>query len=117
MIRDLTAPCPMGCGQRLHLMETGVIRCFAKDCPHPMAAQEILEGDTGADLLRIEEDGFSLLHPLRERLAGGLFDCPVGKALCAMDGPPALPGRYWARMGEDGILDLTVIEGEKQGTS
>jgi hypothetical protein len=116
VIRDMTAPCPMGCGRRLHLMEAGVIRCLGKGCPDPMAAQKILEGDTGADLVRIEDGGFSVLHPLRERLGGGLFECQVGKIMSAMDGPPAAPGRYRATIDDDGRLELALIVTEKSAT-
>jgi hypothetical protein len=76
-----------------------------------MAVEKLLsQPESHLDIVQIDGDGFSILHPLRERLDGGLFDCPVNKALAAMAEPPALPGRYRATIGEDGIVDLTVAE-------
>jgi hypothetical protein len=91
-------------------MSGGLIMCLAKDCPDPGAVTQIISDPETCDVVQIDGDGFSILHPLRERLDGGLFDCPVNKALAAMAEPPALPGRYRATIGEDGIVDLTVAE-------
>lgn len=104
----------MGCGPHLHVMSGGLIMCLAKDCPDPGAVTQIISDPETLDVVQIDEDGFSILHPLRERLGGGLFDCPVNRALAAMPEPPALPGRYRAALGEDGILDLAVIEAAGQ---
>lgn len=102
--------CPMGCGNTLHVMSSGMIRCLLKSCPDPMATEKLLgQPESHLDVVQIDEDGFSILHPLRERLGGGLFDCPVNKALLAMPEPPALPGRYRAKLGEDGTLDLSRL--------
>jgi Family of unknown function (DUF6085) len=111
VIADVYALCPMCRERKLHLLVSGVIRCLNRACPRPMAAQEILDGDLGVDIVQIDEGGFSILHPLRERLGGGLFDCPVNKALAAMGEPPALPGRYRATIGEDGIPVLAPLIG------
>ena len=110
MIADIIAPCPACRERKLHLMTSGLIRCMNRACPSPRAAQEILEGDEGVDIVQIGESDFSILHPLRERIEGGLFDCPVNRYLASLGEPPALPGRYRAVMGEDGIPDLTVVE-------
>jgi hypothetical protein len=91
-------------------MSGGMIMCLAKDCPDPGAVTGILSDPETRDVVQIDEDGFSILHPLRERVNGSPFDCPVNKALIAMPGPPAPPGRYRAAIGEDGILNLDVIE-------
>jgi Family of unknown function (DUF6085) len=100
----------MGCGPHLHVMSGGLIMCLAKGCPEPGAVTGILSSPETRDVVQIDEDGFSILHPLRERLGNGLLDCPVNRALLAMPGPPALPGRYRATLGEDGTLDLTAME-------
>jgi hypothetical protein len=106
-----TLYCPMGCGNTLHVMQPGMIRCLLKGCHDPMAVQKILsQPESHLDIVQIDEDGFSILHPLRERIGGGLFDCPVNKALLAMSAPPAPPGRYQAKLGDDGRVDLTVTE-------
>jgi hypothetical protein len=107
---DMHAPCPMCSERKLHILVSGVIRCLNRKCPRPMGAQEILDGDPGADIVQIDEGGFSILHPLRERIDGGLFDCPVNKAILAMAEPPAPPGRYRAALGEDRALNLTPVE-------
>jgi hypothetical protein len=111
-IMDLpTLYCPMGCGNTLHVMPVGVIRCLLKGCPDPMAVQKILsQPESHLDVVQIDEDGFSILHPLRERIDGSLFDCPVNRRLALLEEPPAPPGRYLAVMGEDGAVDLTVVE-------
>jgi hypothetical protein len=109
MIADMQAPCPMCRERKLHLMPSGLVRCLGQACPRPTAAQEILDGDVGADIVQIDGDGFSILHPLRERLQGGLFDCPVNRALLAMSEPPVLPGRYRVTFGEDGNLDFGAL--------
>ena len=106
-----TLYCPMGCGNTLHVMQPGMIRCLLKGCPDPMAVQKILsQPEFHLDVVQIDEDGFSILHPLRERIGGNLFDCPVNRDILARGAPPALPGKYRAWMGEDGILNLAVIE-------
>ncbi len=107
---DMQAPCPMCRERKLHLMPTGLIRCLNRACPRPSAAQEILDGDVGADIVQIDVFSFSMIHPLRERLDGGLFGCPVARHLEALNSPPAAPGRYRAKIGDDGTLDLAVME-------
>jgi hypothetical protein len=103
--------CPMGCGNTLHVMSSGAIRCLLPKCPDPMAAEKLLsQPESHLDVVQIDEDGFSILHPLRERLGSGLFNCPVNRKLLAMPEPPALPGRYQAKLGADGKLELTVME-------
>jgi hypothetical protein len=87
-----------------------MIMCLAKDCPEPGAVTRIISSTETKDIVQIDAGGFSILHPLRERLGNGLLDCPVNKALLAMSEPPALPGRYQARLGDDGTVDLTVME-------
>jgi hypothetical protein len=113
-IRDVVGYCPMGCGPHLHVMSGGMIMCLAKGCPDPGAVTGILSDPETSDIVQVNEDGFSILYPLRERLGGGLFDCPVNKALAAMAEPPALPGRYRATMEEDGMLDLAAMESSDQ---
>jgi Family of unknown function (DUF6085) len=107
--------CPMGCGNTLHVMASGMIRCLLKKCPDPMAAEKILsQPEPHLDVVQIDADGFSILHPLRERVNGALFDCPVNRALLAMGEPPAPPGRYRATLGGDGTLDLSPAENAEQ---
>jgi hypothetical protein len=112
VIIDLpTLYCPMGCGNTLHVMASGGIQCLLKGCPDPHSVQKILgQPESHLDVVQIDEDGFSILHPLRERIEGNLFDCPVNRDILARGAPPALPGKYRAWLGEDGILNLAPVK-------
>lgn len=87
-------------------MQTGVIRCLAKDCPTPEAAQKILASPETDDIVVFGADSFTVLHPLRERL-GDLFSCEIHDACSRLDGPPEnRTGRFRARFDDDGKLEL-----------
>jgi hypothetical protein len=43
------------------------------------------------------ETGFTIRHPLRERLDDALMDCDLHKDIAAMGGPPVRSGTYRAR--------------------
>lgn len=115
-IRDiLDAYCP-ACGtQKLHLMQADVIHCLAPGCPDPDAAHKILSDPETRDIVEFTDEDFRILHPLRERIGGSLFDCPVNRACQEMDGPPRdaagkiTPGRYRAWLDKDGILTLELL--------
>jgi hypothetical protein len=115
-IRDiLGVHCP-ACGQqKLHLMQTGVIFCLARGCPGPRTAQEVLSDPETMDVVEFTDLDFRILHPLRERIGGSLFDCPVNRACQVMDEPPRdaagkiTLGRYRAWLDKDGILTLDLI--------
>jgi Family of unknown function (DUF6085) len=110
-IFDITGVyCPMGCGQTLHLMPGGTIRCLAHNCPQPGAVQQILSVPETDDIVVFGMDSFTVLHPLRERL-GDLFSCQVHTACNRLDGPPGgKTGRYRARFGPEGNLELEEID-------
>lgn len=88
--------CPMGCGHTL-LESGGYIMCAHGGCPRPTAASEILAEPETEHVVRLGADSFDIQHPLRERLDGQLFDCPLHEWLTAQDGPPEEPGRYRVR--------------------
>jgi len=118
MIRDISgAYCPMGCGQALHLMAGGLIECLAPLCPDRGAAQKILSSQEHLDVVVISGDGFAVQHPLRERLGGELFRCPVHEALVRLAGQGDLPdgcdgpGRYRARIAEGRLALERIAEG------
>lgn len=107
--------CPMGCGQTLYAEDMKVenrVICLGSDCPRPLAAQEILsDGETG-HVVRFGSDGFTVRHPLKERLSKELFDCMLHRACADLDQPPNnRPGTYRARL-EEGILVVSRIEEE-----
>ena len=121
-ITDLpTLYCPMGCGNTLHVMSSGAIRCLLPKCPDPNAVVKILsQPESHLDVVEFTGDDFRILHPLRERIDGQLFDCPVHLACQVMDGPPRdaagrpAPGRYRAWLDKDGILTLDLISEEPE---
>lgn len=107
--------CPMGCGQTLHLMPSGMMQCLNRGCPNPGAAQKILSDPEHEDIVVFGPDSFTVLHPVRERL-GDLFTCQVHQACSALDGPPeGKTGRFRARFDGQGRLELEEVP-EPTGT-
>lgn len=94
--------CPMGCGDTLFLGTGGYVTCSLIGCPDPSAASEILEDPETEHIVVFDEKGFTVQHPLRERLAGELFDCPLHEYCRRFDGPPVVAGRYRAHAVADG---------------
>lgn len=87
--------CPMGCGETLFLGEGGYVTCSYVDCPKPDAVATILEDNETEHIARFDGEGFSLMHPLRERLDGELFNCGVHLGLRAFaEMPVPEPGIY-----------------------
>lgn len=88
--------CPMGCGQTLFLAAGGHITCAYIPCPNPTAVDDILAGPEHEHVITFGDD-FSILHPLRERLAGELLHCELQEYCSVAAWPPVRPGRYRAR--------------------
>jgi len=93
--------CPMGCGETLFLASGGHVTCSLIGCPNPCAADAVLGDRETEHVVVIREEGFTVQHPLRERLKGELFDCGLHSYLTNLGGPPAKPGRYRARPDGD----------------
>ncbi|MCU1679246.1 MAG: hypothetical protein JWM93_4004 [Frankiales bacterium] len=93
---DIHGYCPMGCGTTLSAGASGRISCVDIDCPRPYAVDELLSAPETEHVVEFGESTFTVQHPLRERLDGSLFACPVHSAIAALDGPPVPPGRYRA---------------------
>lgn len=85
--------CPMGCGETLNRIDQQVI-CTADECPRPTAAKEILSDTETEHVVEFTMTGFTIRHPLRERLDDGLLRCELHRYLAALDGPPQVQGRY-----------------------
>ncbi|MET9086137.1 DUF6085 family protein [Streptomyces sp. NPDC004237] len=92
--------CPLGCGATLRLTK-GVIACSDSECPRPDAVHTILSDDETEHILQFDEHGFTIRHPLRERLDDDLMRCDLHQFCATMLGPPRDgPGRYRAtRLG------------------
>jgi hypothetical protein len=84
----------MGCGTTLFLGSGGYVTCSRASCPRPDATASILEDGEYEHLVEIGETGFTVRHPLRERLDDQLLRCDLHARLAAAAGPPHRPGRY-----------------------
>lgn len=73
--RKVQGCCPMGCGETLFLGFNGYVTCAALPCPRPDAVTVILEDRETAHLVRIRKGGWTVQHPLRERVDRSLLDC------------------------------------------
>lgn len=115
--------CPMGCGETLFLGEGGCVTCAEIECPMPDAVHNLLSElpETGHIGTFADDNGFTLTHPLRERIGETLDQCPMHRHLKSLDGPPVAPGKYRLNLktGIDGrsVLLVTRIEetGERHG--
>jgi Family of unknown function (DUF6085) len=97
LLPDVQGRCPMGCGETLFLGSGGYITCSWFSCPRPDAASLLLEEmETDHIAEFAEDDTFTILHPLRERLERELMACPLHTYLVCLAGPPVVPGRYRA---------------------
>jgi hypothetical protein len=70
--------CPMGCGETLYLDGLACVRCDQPNCPRPDAADRILADPETEHLVTVAEDGYSMKHPLHERLDNALLSCALG---------------------------------------
>lgn len=86
--------CPMGCGKTLFRGQGGYVTCSWAECPNPGAASDILAESETQHIVIFGEDDWTMQHPLRERLNGELFDCPVHRHVSELSGPPVQLGRY-----------------------
>ena len=75
--------CPMGCGATLRYMPFREIRCSNRDCPRPGAVTELLADQETEHIVRIDEDGWTIRHPLWERLDDKLMTCEAHSAVAA----------------------------------
>lgn len=93
--RKVQGQCPMGCGDTLFLGSGGYVTCSWTKCPDPGAVADLLlDHATPNHLVVLGPTSFSIQHPLRERLRGEMFHCPLHEYLNTLSGPPRLKGRY-----------------------
>lgn len=93
--------CPMGCGQTLFRASGGYITCRYLECPRPDAMSSILEDQEHEHLVTFDEKGFTVRHPLRERLDEQLMSCDLHRFCADLSGPPAQLGTYRVSLGPD----------------
>jgi hypothetical protein len=91
---DIPGYCPMGCGRTLFAAVGGHITCSYIHCPRPTAVDDLLEDQETDHLVTFDVTGFTVRHPLRERLDDALMSCRLHEFCAGLDGPPALPGLY-----------------------
>jgi hypothetical protein len=85
----------MGCGETLELHD-GRVMCIMVGCLDYLAVDRILADPETEHVVEVDETGFSVQHPLRERVGGMLFQCDLHSRLKALGDPPKQPGRYRA---------------------
>ena len=91
----LRGRCPMGCGETLFIGSGGFITCSYTACPNPSAVSDLLLDHADPwHIVNIGDDSWTIAHPIRERLDGELFECPLHAFMATLDGPPRKPGRY-----------------------
>jgi Family of unknown function (DUF6085) len=105
---EIQGNCPMGCGEGLILGEGGVIWCGSLLCPRPGAAAEILADPEAAHIATLDENGYTIRHPLRERLDDALMRCSLHAYLADGGWNPEVPGRYRVT-GEPPALNWTAL--------
>lgn len=86
--------CPMGCGQTLFLGSGGYVTCSLDVCPQPDAVAEILADAEAHHIVKLDEDEFTVRHPLRERLNDELMRCSLHAWIAGLSGPPRKTGTY-----------------------
>jgi Family of unknown function (DUF6085) len=84
--------CPMGCGQHLVLNKAGRIECTHDHCPDPDAAHKVLDDNEPHHIVTLSRTGFTIRHPIAERLGDALLHCALHTWL--MNFVPADPGVY-----------------------
>lgn len=89
--------CPACGAQTLYTMAGGHIRCTWSHCPRPTAVDELLQDSETEHVVQFGEAGFTIRHPLQERLDDALMECRLHQVLVGMAGPPVTQGRYRAR--------------------
>ena len=103
--------CPM-CGRAALIKMGSRLMCTDDRCPNPLGLHILLQNRMISDhLVRVGEDGFSVQHPMRERLNGELFVCGLHVGLSQAEEAPVEPGLYVATLVND-AWDLTRVTTE-----
>ncbi|MFF3848027.1 DUF6085 family protein [Streptomyces sp. NPDC002328] len=110
----LAGHCPMGCGQTLQRRTPdGTVVCASDSCPRSDAVTTLLSDQETEHVVQFDEDGFTIRHPLRERLDDDLMQCQLHRFCVSRSGPPAGgPGRYRALVLGPATWAFEAIGGE-----
>jgi hypothetical protein len=76
----------------------GHITCSHLECPRPTAVDELLQDKDVDHIVHFEGNGFTVRHPILERLDDQLLDCKLHLWI-ADTWPDVPPGRYRAVPG------------------
>lgn len=108
----VTGYCPMGCGESLQRTPVGAIACTSPRCPRSDAVDTILSDQETGHVVQFDPDGFTIRHPLRERLDDHLMHCDLHRFCAGLPGPPSDGcGRYEAtESGIDGWVFRRIPE-------
>lgn len=94
MSADVAGVCP-ACGSRsLFLAEGGHVTCRIADCTNPCAVDELLADTETQHVVKFGPDGFTIRHPLIERIDDDLMRCDLHAYCESLTGPPVVPGLY-----------------------
>jgi hypothetical protein len=89
--------CP-ACGKAaLFVGEGGYVTCSVLTCPEPDAVSTLLDDRETEHIVRLDADGWTVRHPLRERLGDALMACRIHDYLREIDQPEEL-GTFRARL-------------------
>ena len=94
--------CPMGCGATLYRSPNGYTVCGNADCPDFIAATRILDDEETEHAVQVGTVGWTIRHPLRERLGDALTLCTLNEHMSSYRPGAVKPGLYRAGQGENG---------------
>jgi hypothetical protein len=100
----------MGCGQTLILGDGGYVTCSHLDCQQPDAVSVLLEDRETEHVVTFQAVGFTIQHPLRERLDGELEECEVHQLCLGLTGRPMRTGRYRVALDDNNWAFVPVEE-------
>jgi hypothetical protein len=86
VVRKVHGRCPACAQETLSLGSDNRLRCLSDGCPRPDAAHLILGDGETEHVVIFGESGWTLYHPLRERLDDGLATCRLHRYLADLFG-------------------------------
>lgn len=88
--------CPACGAQSLFVADEGHITCSFVSCPQPDAVSLILDDRETEHIAQLGANGWTVRHPLRERIGDALMTCSLNDYLRDIDQPEEL-GTFRAR--------------------